>query len=136
MPPMNEVDRFIGDIADHRRADEARRLDGIFGEVTGWRPRLWSGRMIGYGSYDYTYASGHSGTSLATGFAQGARQISLYIMPGYEAFPEIMSRLGRHRTGKACVYFARLDDADETALVDLIRAGLDRLVGRWPVSPS
>ena len=133
---MTEIDRFIGDIADQRRRDEARRLDGLFREVTGWRPRLWSGRMIGYGSYDYTYASGHSGTSLATGFAPGARQISLYIMPGYEAFPEIMSRLGRHRTGKACVYLARLDDADETALRDLIRAGLERLGGRWPVSPS
>ena len=133
---MGELDAFFEGISDMRRRDDALRLDGLFREVTGWQPRLWARRMVGYGSYAYTYASGHSGTSLATGFAPGARQISLHIMPGYEAFPEIMSRLGRHKTGKACVYLARLDDADEAALRDLIRAGLERLADRWPVTPS
>lgn len=132
---MSDVASHIAGLPGKRQA-EAERLDAIFREVTGWEPRLWSGRMIGYGSYDYTYASGHSGTSLATGFAMGAKQISLYIMPGYESFPEIMERLGKHRTGAACVYLTRLDNADEDALRDLIRAGLDRLGSMWPVNSS
>ena len=130
---MTEAEAHIAAIADPRRRAEAQRLDAIFREVTGFAPRLWSGRMIGYGAYDYTYDSGHSGTSLATGFAVAPRQITLYIMPGYTAFPEIMARLGKHRTGKACVYLPRLDAVDETALRDLIRAGLDDLATRWTI---
>ena len=132
---MTEAEAHIAAISDPVRRAEAPRLDAIFREVTGFAPRLWSGRMIGYGAYDYTYESGHSGTSLATGFAAAPRQITLYIMPGYAAFPEIMARLGRHRTGKACVYLARLDAVDEGALRDLIRAGLDDLATRWRVRP-
>ena len=57
-------------------------------------------------------------------------------MPGYAAFPEIMARLGKHRTGKACLYLTRLKHADEVALRDLIRAGLDNLGTRWTVGPT
>ncbi len=123
-------------IEPERRRVEARALDAIFREVTGFAPKLWSGRMIGYGQYDYTYDSGHSGTSLATGFAMSARQISIYILPGYTPFPEIMARLGKHKTGKSCLYLTRLENADEGALRDLIRAGLDDLGTRWTVQPT
>lgn len=126
----------IAAIADPRRRAEAQRLDTIFREVTGFSPKLWSGRMIGYGAYDYTYDSGRSGTFLATGFASAPRQISIYILPGYTAFPDIMARIGKHRHGKSCLYLTRLEDADEGALRDLIRAGLDDLATRWTVRPA
>ncbi len=131
-----EVMAHIEAIEPDRRRDEARALDAIFQDVTRYAPKLWSGRMIGYGQYDYTYDSGHSGTSLATGFAMSARQITIYIMPGYTPFPEIMARIGKHRTGKCCLYLTRLEHADEGALRDLIRAGLDDLGSRWTVSPT
>lgn len=136
---MGEEDRAMAHIAalePARRRQEAERLDAIFRKVTGFRPKLWSGRMVGYGQYDYTYDSGRSGTFLATGFAAAPRQLTIYVMPGYTAFPGIMARLGRHRTGKACLYLTRLDHADEGALRDLIRAGLDDLATRWPVAPT
>lgn len=133
---MTEAKAHIAAIDDPRRRAEAQRLDALFREVTGFAPKLWSGRMIGYGAYDYTYESGHSGTSLATGFAVAPRQITVYIMPGYTPFPDIMARLGRHRTGKSCVYITRLDQVDEAALADLIRAGLDDLATRWTVRPT
>ncbi len=133
---MTEADAYIEAIADPARQSEARSLDRLFREVTGFLPRLWSGRMIGYGSYEYTYDSGHGGTSLATGFAIAPRQVTLYIMPGYAPFPEIMARIGKHKRGKSCLYLTRLADADETALRDLIRAGLDDLATRWPVRPT
>lgn len=133
---MTEAEAYLAAIADPRRSAEARRLDAIFREVTGFAPKLWSGRMIGYGAYDYTYETGHSGTALATGFAMAPRQITLYIMPGYTPFPEITARLGKHRRGKACLYLARLENADEQALRDLIRAGLDDLASRWTIRPA
>ena len=66
---MSDVEAYLSGLQPERRQSEARRLDALFRDVTGWAPRLWAGRMVGYGSYDYTYDSGHSGTSLATGFA-------------------------------------------------------------------
>lgn len=136
MDAVDTAEAFIAGIEDPRRKAEAERLDGIFRDVTGFRPLLWSGRMIGYGSYDYTYASGHSGTFLATGFAVAKRQVTIYVLPGYTPFPDIMARLGKHRIGKSCLYLTRLGDADEDALRDLIRAGLDDLGTRWPINPT
>ena len=127
---------FINAIADDRRRAEAMALDLLFREVTGWSPKLWSGRMIGYGLYDYTYDTGHSGRTLATGFAVAKRQVTVYIMPGYQPFPDIMSRLGRHRHGKSCLYLTRLDDAAPEVLKELIRAGLDDLATRWAIQPT
>ncbi len=129
------VEDHLSAIADDRRRAEARRLDGLFREVTGWRPRLW-GKVIGYGAYHYKYDSGHEGDTFATGFAPLARQHSLHIMPGYDAFADIAARLGPHTRGKSCWYIKRLDAIDEAALKDLIRAGLDDLARLFPVTPT
>lgn len=136
MEETGAAEAHIAGIEPERRREEARALDRIFREVTGFRPLLWSGRMVGYGRYDYTYESGRSGSFLATGFAVSPRQVTVYVMPGYTPFPEIMARLGPCRLGKSCLYLTRLADADETALRDLIAAGLADLATRWPVAPT
>ena len=115
------------------KQEEARRLDAIFREATGWQPKLW-GSMIGYGQYHYRYESGREGDSLATGFAMRAREISIYIMAGYTEFPEIAARLGPHKRGKACWYIKSVDHVDEAALKDLIRAGLIDLADKYEVT--
>lgn len=136
MDVTDTAQAYISALDDPRRQPEAAKLDAIFRQVTRFEPRLWAGKMIGYGSYDYTYDSGHSGTMFATGFAVPKRQITLYIMPGYANFGPILNRLGKHRKGKSCLYLNNLSDADEVALRDLIRAGLDDLATRWPVRPT
>ncbi|RVT84452.1 DUF1801 domain-containing protein [Rhodobacteraceae bacterium CCMM004] len=128
------VDERIAALPEDRQA-EARRLDAIFRDVTGWAPRMW-GKLIGYGHYHYVYDSGREGDFLATGFSPLARQISLHILPGYTEFPEIADRLGKHSRGKSCWYIKRLADVDEAALRDLIAAGLDDLRGTWEVRPT
>ena len=120
---------------EDKRQDEARRLLAIFGAVTGWEPRLWGPSMVGFGRYAYRYDSGHGGESFATGFAPRKAELSVYILPGYADFGSILSRLGPHRLGKACLYIKRLDAVDESALRDLIRAGLEDLGQQWPVHP-
>ena len=128
-----DVDSFLQAVVPDRRFHEAARLDALFRDVTGWKPRLWSGAMLGYGIYDYTYASGRSGQFLATGFAPRKAKLSIYIMPGYADFGHILGRLKKHSVGKSCLYLNRLEDADEAVLAELIRAGLDDLAKRWPV---
>ena len=114
------------DHIDPAKRDEALRFDALFREVTGWQPRLW-GKLIGYGAYHYRYASGREGDFLATGFNMRARDVSLHILPGYSDFPEIAKRLGPHKRGRSCWYVKSYDTVNETALHDLIRAGLNDL---------
>ena len=115
----------LDSVSDDKRA-EAIRLDAIFRDVTGWQPKLWR-NVIGYGEYHYRTKSGLEGDFLATGFNMRARDISLHILPGYSDFPDIADRLGPHKRGRSCWYVKSLDSVDETALRDLIRAGLKDL---------
>ena len=127
---------FLTRVAPPQRQVEARRLVEVFSEVTGFAPRLWTGGMVGFGSYDYTYATGHSGTSLATGFAPRKAELSIYVLPGYGGFADILARLGKHRAGKSCLYVRHLKDIDEAVLRELIAAGLEDLRRHWPVTPT
>ena len=129
-----EIGAFLDGIEPPARQAEARRLVTIFGEVTGFEPKVWSGGMVGFGRYAYRYDSGHSGVSLATGFAARKADLSIYILPGYGSFGAILERLGKHRMGKACLYLRHLDDSDEAVLRELIAAGLADLRKRWPVT--
>mgnify|MGYP001022728440 CR=1 FL=1 len=127
---------FLAQVSPERRFHEAATLDALFREVTGFAPRLYAGGILGYGTYDYTYASGHSGRYLATGFAPRKAKLSIYIMPGYADFGSILARLGKHRTGKSCLYLNKLEDADLEVLAELIRAGLEDLATRWRIDPT
>lgn len=136
MADATEVAAYLGAVTPDRRRREAATLDALFQAVTGWQPRLWSGSMLGYGIYDYTYASGRSGRFLATGFAPRKAKLSVYILPGYTDFSVILADLGKHKTGKSCLYITTLEDVDLSVLKRLIRAGLDDLATRWPVQPT
>lgn len=125
-------DWVAADVPDARR-DETRRLDALFRDATGFAPQVWTGGIVGYGAYDYTYASGRNGTWMATGFAPRKARISVYIMPGYADFGPILARLGPHSTGKSCLYITRLARVDQNVLGELIRAGLTDLGRHWPV---
>ncbi len=130
-----DVSAFLNAVSDDKRED-AKRLDAIFRNVTGFEPVMWGPSMIGYGRYHYTYASGREGDFLATGYSPRAREFSIYIMPGYADFGDILARLGKHRTGKSCLYVKRLSDIDEAVLRELITAGLRDLATHWDVLPS
>ncbi|KIN63290.1 DUF1801 domain containing protein [Sulfitobacter noctilucicola] len=133
---MSEVERYLTAVSPARRHREAAILDTLFRRITGWTPTLWGGSIMGYGSYAYTYASGRSGTYLATGFAPRKAKLSIYIMPGYSDFDSILTRLGKHKKAKSCLYLNKLEDVDLDVLAELIRAGLDDLRRQWPVRPS
>lgn len=130
---MSDVQAFLDQVMPERRHAEAAQLNNLFREVTGWRPTLHSGGMLGYGRYDYTYKSGRTGSWLATGFAPRKAKLSIYIMPGYRDFGAILNRLGKHTKGKSCLYLNKLEDADMDVLAELIRAGLNNLASHWPV---
>ena len=135
-PTGEDIETFLDGVQPERRRADARELDRIFRTASGYNPQHWTGGIVGYGRYDYTYKSGRTGSFLATGFAPRKANLVLYIMPGYADFGDILADLGKHKLGRSCLYLNNLADVDEAALVRLIEAGLRDLAKHWPVQPT
>ena len=130
------VQEFLETVSPPERQTDARRLVSIFKDVTGFPARLWGSAIIGFGNHAVTCERGHSGKSAATGFSPRKTGVVICIMPGYADVSKIFADLGQHRPGKSCLHLKRPDRAHEAALRRLIRAGLDDLARRWPVTPA
>ncbi len=127
---------FIASVGHSTRRADAERLNALFQDLTGWAPCMWGPSIIGYGQYHYVYDSGREGDFLATGFSPRKSNLSIYVMPGYQDYAEILGRLGKHKLGKSCLYVNKLADIDLAVLAELIRAGLTDLAKIYPVKAS
>ncbi|WP_170562957.1 DUF1801 domain-containing protein [Ruegeria atlantica] len=136
VPTGQSVESFLLTVQPAKKADDARALNTLFRQTTGFEPVMWGPSIVGYGRYHYRYKSGREGEFLATGFSPRKTALSIYIMPGYADFGDILSRLGKHKLGKSCLYVNKLADIDMDVLSELIRAGLKDLNGHWPVKPT
>jgi hypothetical protein len=132
-----DVDEFIAQIDDPVKRTDSYRLIEMMQDVSGEKPVLW-GTMVGFGSYHYRYASGHEGDALRIGFSPRKAEFSLYVLSDY-AFENIkdqtealLARLGKHRTGKSCLYVKRLDDIDLDVLRDLAELSVRRMDVAYP----
>ncbi|MCW5724993.1 MAG: DUF1801 domain-containing protein [Maricaulaceae bacterium] len=128
-----DVAAFLEIVKPPQRREDAKALIDLFRRVTGCAPRMWGPSIIGFGEYHYKYDSGREGDFLATGFSPRKAALSIYVMPGYQDYSEILSRLGKHSIGKACLYVKKLSDIDTGVLEELIRAGLADLARKYPV---
>lgn len=126
--PANE---FVGRLEDGRR-DEARILIDLLEDVSGEPPVMWGGSIIGFGSYHYRYDSGREGDMCRIGFSPRKAELVIYLAGGFERYETILRRLGRHRTGKSCLYLKRLSDADPTSLRELLIAELAYMDATYP----
>ncbi|MFG2105785.1 DUF1801 domain-containing protein [Micromonospora chersina] len=121
VPTDASVDDFLAAVPDDRRRADAERLCALLREVTGEPPVMWGPSIVGFGSYRYTYGSGRTGDWPLVGFSPRKQQLVVYLVGGYEErYPSVLARLGRHKTGKGCLYLKRLDDVDESALRELV----------------
>jgi hypothetical protein len=130
------VDDYMAQIqADERRADCQIILD-MMARLSGHPPKIWGTKLqsgiVGFGRYHYKYESGREGGALRTGFSSRAQNISVYIMPGYQDLESELSRLGKHKTGKACLYIKRLSDIDIDVLEEIIAKGLAVMDEKYP----
>lgn len=117
--------------SDQQRAD-CRELIALLKKITHQPPRMWGPSIVGFGSYRYTYESGHSGEAPLTGFAIRGRELVIYLIPEEEDGQSLLSRLGPHRMCKSCLYFKRLADLDSAVLQKLVAgsvAGVKRRYG-------
>ncbi len=94
---------------------------------------MWGSSIIGYGRYHYKYDSGRQGDFLVTGFSPRKAALSVYIMPGYRDLSEKLSRLGKHKIGKSCLYINKLSDIDLTVLEEIVRDGVTYMKSKYEV---
>lgn len=132
MPTGADVDVFLAAVPDAQRRADALELRAMFQRITGEEPVMWGASMIGFGSYRYRYESGREGEWLATGFSPRARELVLYLMADAPDREALLQKLGKHRTGKSCLYIKRLSDVDREVLETLVRRSLEALRRRYP----
>jgi hypothetical protein len=118
------VEDFLAGVADEARREDCRALVRLMTRVTGAPPRMWGSGMVGFGRYHYKYASGREGDWFLTGFAPRKQDLTLYIMAGFDRYEDLMARLGRHKTGRSCLYVKRLADIDADVLDALVTASV------------
>jgi hypothetical protein len=115
------VAKFIASIEDEKRRKDSRAVLKMMKEITGDKPEMWGPAIIGFGSYHYTYASGHEGDWFLTGFSPRKQALTLYIMSGFSKYDALLKKLGKFKTGKACLYIKKLEDVHLPTLEELIR---------------
>jgi len=123
--PTNErVEDFLNKISDEERRADCFKVANIMEEITGDKPKMWGPSIVGFGTYHYKYASGREGDWPITGFSPRKKDLTLYIMMGFEKHSELMEGLGKHSTGKSCLYIKRLSDIDIPTLKKLIKVSV------------
>lgn len=114
------VDAFLAGVEHTKRREDALVVKDMMQRLTGYEPKMWGSSIVGFGSYDYVYDSGRSGTFMLTGFSPRKTALTLYIMPGFARAEALMSKLGKYKTGKSCLYINKLEDIDMSVLEELI----------------
>src|SRR5206468_12467043 len=115
---------FLDTVADPARRADAKRLRTLMERVSGEPAAMWGPSIVGFGAYHYKYESGREGDMCRIGFSPRAGEFALY--GGFLRSPELLARLGRHKTGKGCLYLKRLADIDLGVLEEMAVAAIDK----------
>jgi hypothetical protein len=119
-PTDDDVELFVSSIADDTQRTEAQLLIDVMTEVTGEPPTLWGSSIVGFGQQHLKYASGRELDYFRIGFAARKAQSVLYLTGGLDGYDDLLPRLGKYSTGKACLYLKSVADAEPAALQELI----------------
>lgn len=114
------VEKFLNQIPDEGRREDCFQIAKIMEEITGSEPKMWGPSIVGFGTHSYKYASGREGDWPIAAFSPRKQDLTLYMTPGFDE-SELMEQLGKHRTGKSCLYIKRLSDVHVPTLKKLIR---------------
>lgn len=131
-PTEVSAESHIAAITNEEQRNDARTLVALMRRVTRQEPRMWGPSIVGFGSYHYKYASGHEGDSALAGFAVRGRELVVYTEADFEGRDVLLAKLGKHRTGKVCVYIRRLANVDLTVLETLVAQSIVETKRRYP----
>ena len=126
-PSDLSVDDFLDRVPDADRGKDCRAVAAMMQAATGEAPVMWGNSIVGFARYRYQYASGRSGEWPIVGFSPRKNDLTLYLMPGFDGREALLEKLGKYKTGKACLYVKRLSDVDASVLRQLIDASVDAM---------
>ena len=122
-----DVHAFLSSVENERRRKDAFAVLGLMEKVTGLKPEMWGPSIVGFGSYRYKYESGREGDWFLVGFSPRKQNLALYIMSGFAEYEDLLQKLGKHKTGKSCLYVNKIEDIDTDVLVELIRRSVNHV---------
>ena len=126
------VDDFIAAVADSSQRSDAENIRAMMEKLSGEPAKMWGPSIVGFGSYHYRYESGREGDMCRIGFSPRKGQTVLYLIDGFEGHSELLARLGKHKTGKSCLYIKRLADVDPAVLEQLCHRSLAYMSEKYP----
>ncbi len=126
------VEAFLETVTDGKRKADTRIVMEMLERVTGHPPKMWGTSIIGFDAYEYTYESGRNGRLCIIGTSPRKAALTLYIMPGFRIYDELMSQLGKYKTGKSCLYVKKLEDIDMKVLEKLARESMKWIRKNYP----
>jgi hypothetical protein len=127
------VAAFLKEIQDEGIRTDCRTLVRIMEEITGSKASLWGTSIVGFGMYHYRYESGREGDWFLAGFSPRKKNLTIYIMAGFDRYDELMRKLGKFKAGKSCLYVSSLEDINIPTLKQLIRESVRQLRSRYGV---
>jgi hypothetical protein len=120
-PTEIPADSFIATIEDDKVRADCYTIINLMENITGEKPKMWGPAIVGFGKYTYKYESGRSGEICITGFSPRKANITLYVLAGFPGQEELLQKLGKHKSGKGCLYIKKLDDVKVDVLESLIK---------------
>jgi hypothetical protein len=122
------VQKFLNDIPDPGKRKDCKTVAAIMSEISGYKPKMWGPSIVGFGSYHYKYASGQEGDWPMIAFSPRKQNLTFYVLSGSDEENALLKKLGKHTTGKSCLYIKQLSDVDLPTLKTLIRNCLKRKI--------
>ncbi len=119
-PNDKSVTDFLGSMENDTRREDSFTILELMKEATGVEPIMWGDSIIGFGTYHYKYASGREAEWFLTGFSPRVQNLTLYIMDGFDEYDKLLGNLGKHSTGKSCLYVKRLENIDLEVLKEMV----------------
>jgi Domain of unknown function (DU1801) len=119
-PTAISIEDFLLSKVDPTRHDDCREIVAMMQKATGEQPVMWGSSIVGFGRYQYKYESGREGEWMVVGFSPRKTDLTIYIMPGFDRYEKLLAKLGKHKTGKSCLYVKRLADIDTKVLKAII----------------
>ena len=114
------IEKYINSIKDENVKKDCYTIIKLMQSITQKEPKMWGSSIIGFGDYHYKYASGREGDFFLTGFSPRKQNLALYLMGGLENQKDLLKKLGKHKTGKSCLYIKSLNDIDKEVLKEMI----------------
>lgn len=116
-----DVIAFLSKVEPEGKRQDCFEILELMREETGEAPKMWGSSIVGYGDYHYKYESGREGDWFLTGFSPRKRNLTLYITAGFDQYDNILSGLGKYKTGKSCLYVNKIEDIDLEVLRELVK---------------